>query len=140
MKEEQIVSRMEERGLKPTAMRLLIYRALEDSAHALSLGELEEKLQTADRSTIFRTLTLFLAHHLVHGIEDGSGAVRYELCRADGECTLEDMHAHFYCERCHRTYCFPQTGIPTVDLPEGFLLNSVNYVLKGICPDCARRE
>ena len=137
--EDRIVRRLEQRGVKPTALRLLIFHTLEQSRHALSLGELEEKLETMDRSTIFRTLTVFLSRHLVHGIEDGSGSVRYEVCNGDWECTVEDMHAHFYCEQCHRTFCFRQTGIPAVTLPEGFTLQGVNYVLKGICPDCARQ-
>lgn len=70
--------RMEQRGVKPTAMRLLVYRELERSIRPLSLKELEEKMPTAERSTIFRTLSIFLQHHLIHAIEDGSGALRYE--------------------------------------------------------------
>ena len=70
-------------GVKPTAMRLLVYRELERSQRPLSLKEMEERMPNAERSTIFRTLTLFLEHHLIHGIEDGSGALRYELCTSN---------------------------------------------------------
>ncbi|MCM1108417.1 MAG: transcriptional repressor [Clostridium sp.] len=141
MKEEdRITQRLEQRDVKPTALRLLIYRTLEQSNQALSLIELEERLETVDRSTIFRTLTVFLSHHLVHGIEDGSGSVRYEICQGDCACTVEDMHAHFYCEQCHRTFCFRQTGIPAISLPDGFVMQGVNYVVKGLCPDCARKQ
>jgi Fur family ferric uptake transcriptional regulator len=27
--------------------------------------------------------------------------------------------------------------VPTVLLPDGFRLESVNYVLKGLCPECS---
>ena len=84
------------RGVKPTAMRLLVYRELDRARRPLSLRELEERMVTAERSTIFRTLTLLLQHHLVHGIEDGSGALKYEVCHGHEECTLEDQHTHFY--------------------------------------------
>ena len=67
--------------MKPTAMRLLVYRELERSIRPLSLKELEEKMPTAERSTIFRTLSIFLQHHLIHAIEDGSGALRYRQYR-----------------------------------------------------------
>lgn len=105
----------------------------------LSLIELETLLGTVDRSTIFRTLNHFLAHHMVHDIEDGSGSLKYEVCPDEDTCTVDDMHTHFYCEVCHRTFCFPSIHIPVVDLPEGFRLHSINYMVKGVCRECAAR-
>ena len=128
--------RFEHRGVKPTAMRLLVYKELERARRPLSLRELEERMTTAERSTIFRALTLLLDHHLVHDIEDGSGAVRYEICESDDHHHHDDQHIHFYCERCHRTFCFRNTRIPQVSLPQGFRMTSVNYMVKGLCPDC----
>jgi Fur family ferric uptake transcriptional regulator len=32
------------------------------------------------------------------------------------------------------------TPIPLVPLPEGYEMTSVNYMIKGLCPDCARRN
>lgn len=131
---------MEQCGVKPTALRLLIARELGGARHPLSVSELEDRLQTVDKSTIFRTLTLFLAHHLIHGMEDGGGVVKYEWCCASCACTLDDMHTHFYCDRCRRTFCFRQTRIPAIALPDGFVAHSVNYMVKGICPRCAADE
>ena len=51
-------------------------------------------------------------------------------------CVVQDLHSHFYCEKCHRTFCLEGTHIPVIDLPKGFTLHSINYVLKGICPEC----
>ena len=127
---------LEQRGIKLTAMRLLVYQELEHAHRPLSLRELEDRMPTAERSTIFRTLTLLLDHHAIHAIEDGSGSLRYEACHGDDECTLEDQHIHFYCERCHRTYCFYDKKIPQVSLPEGFQMSSINYMVKGLCPAC----
>ncbi len=127
---------LEQRGIKLTAMRLLVYQELEQAHRPLSLRELEDRMPTAERSTIFRTLTLLLDHHAIHAIEDGSGSLRYEACHGDDECTLEDQHIHFYCERCHRTYCFYDKKIPQVSLPEGFQMSSINYMVKGLCPAC----
>lgn len=130
--------KLTERGVKPTAMRLLVYQELHKARHPLSLKELEERMVTADRSTIFRTLTLLLQHHLVHGIEDGSGALKYEACHGHHECTLEDQHSHFYCESCHRTFCLHDIPIPLVNLPQGFRAITINYMIKGICPQCSK--
>lgn len=83
-------------------------------------------------------LTLFVAHHVAHAIEDGSGVLKYEICGGEDACTIDDMHTHFYCELCHRTFCFKSIHVPTVELPEGFTMTSVNYMVKGICPECSR--
>lgn len=142
MKKQEILSveaeaRMNSRGVKPTAVRLLVFSALQMAARPVSVADLETCLQTVDKSTIFRTLTLFLEHHLIHGIEDGSGSVKYELCHGEWDCSVRDMHLHFFCEHCHRTFCFKDMPIPEVDLPEGFAMRGVNFVIKGLCPDCA---
>lgn len=124
-------------GVRPTALRLLIYRAAEAMANAFSLAELEEALVTVDRSTIFRTLTLFSEHHLLHEIEDGSGSKKYCVCHRDHACAIGERHVHFYCERCHTTYCFEHIFIPEVDIPEGFIADNAEYVVKGICRKCS---
>ena len=92
-----------------------------------------------DKSTIYRTLTLFLGHHLIHSIDDGTGSFKYAVCSDDCSCEVGDLHAHFHCERCNRTFCFANLPAPLVNLPEGFTIRSINYVLKGLCPECAAR-
>ena len=125
------------RDIKPTAIRLLILREMMRGDEAVSLPELERFLPTVDKSTISRTLSLFLLHRLIHAIDDGSGSLKYAVCADDCDCTVEDEHTHFYCECCHRTFCLKQIAVPVVAIPDGFSLNSINYVLKGMCPECA---
>lgn len=136
METEAIVQRLEERGIKPTANRILVCRALAYANRPMSLSDLEDKMLTLDKSTIFRSLTLFLSHDLVHAIEDGSGSMKYELCLGEHHHSLHDQHPHFHCTICNQTYCLDDIAIPSVELPEGFLLHDVNYVIKGICPKC----
>lgn len=124
-------------GIRPTANRILIAEALSGAECPLSLMELETRLDTIDKSGIFRALTLFRNHHLVHAIENGD-AVRYELCHSHGHGD-DDLHPHFYCECCHRTFCLDGTAIPPVPLPEGFRSETVNYLIKGCCPSCANQ-
>ena len=66
--------------------------------------------------------------------------MRYELCRSHDEEHDDDIHVHFYCEHCRRTYCLEDTKIPPVELPGGFVMNAVNYMVKGICPACRKGE
>ena len=126
--------------IKPTANRIVVAKTLAAQQRPMSLSELEYKILSIDKSGIFRALTLFREHHLVHVIEDGGDGVRYELCTShDGHEHDDDQHVHFYCERCNRTFCLPDTPIPAVQLPSGYELTSINYMAKGICPECSKR-
>lgn len=127
---------LEHHGVKPTVNRLLIARALQDAERPLSLMELESRLETIDKSNVFRSLTAFREAHLVHVLENAGDGVRYELCHSHSEEHDEDVHVHFYCTRCHKTYCLEDTPVPLVDVPDGFSPESVSYLVKGICPEC----
>jgi Fur family ferric uptake transcriptional regulator len=137
MKSQQVCEEiLQEHGVKPTANRIVVVKALADAERPLSLSELEYKILSIDKSGVFRALTLFREHHLVHVIEDGGDGVRYELCHSQSHHTDEDMHVHFFCERCNRTFCIDNTPIPEVELPDGYLMTTANFVVKGICPEC----
>ena len=140
MDNELLVHNLEERDIRPTAMMLLILKAMLESDSALSVHELEDILVSADKSTIFRTLTLFLEKHLVHSIDDGSGSLKYAVCDNACSCDVEDLHTHFCCEECKKIFCMSSVPIPMVSLPKGFTLQSVNYVLKGLCEKCSKRR
>lgn len=139
MEEDIYLHKLNLRNVKPTAIRLLILRTMMEMNRAVSQPDLEEKLQTVDKSTIFRTISLFSDRHLIHAIDDGSGALKYAVCSDDCTCSVSDQHVHFYCEGCHRAFCFRSQAVPVVQAPEGFVLHGVNYVLKGLCPACAAR-
>ena len=123
-------------GVKPTANRLLIARALQEAGRPLSMTELETRLETIDKSNVFRTLTVFREARLVHALEDAGDGVRYELCHSHQEGHDDDVHVHFYCVKCHQTICLEDTPVPPVEVPEGYEAESVSYLVKGICPKC----
>jgi Fur family ferric uptake transcriptional regulator len=137
MDENRYATMLEAHGIKPTANRLIVLRTLDGAGRPMSLTELEYKILTIDKSGIFRTLSVFREQHLVHVIEDGSDGVRYELCHSHNDEVDDDLHVHFYCERCQQTYCLDHIPVPGIDLPDGFIMSSVNYMVKGICPHCA---
>lgn len=124
-------------GIRPTPNRILVLREIVASDCPLSLSELEVRLETLDKSSIFRTITRLLEHQLIHAVEDGRGIAKYELCighDADGE--HDDMHAHFYCEKCGRVSCLHDIPAPSVTLPAGYEAHSINFMIKGLCPHC----
>ena len=119
MEENVYLDKLERRDIKPTAIRLLILKNMLEVGRAVSLLDLETLLDTVDKSTISRTIALFLSHHLIHSIDDGSGSLKYAVCDNSCNCVVQDLHSHFYCEKCHRTFCLEGTHIPVIDLPKG---------------------
>ena len=137
MNSQDIISRLESKGIRPTANRILVMKTLMGEQNPQSLSNLERKMVSMDKSSIFRTLTLFLEHDVVHAFEDGRGVLCYELCEEKGACDHHDGHIHFYCESCQRSFCMEDIHIPSFELPEGFYPHSISFVIKGECPDCS---
>lgn len=136
-------------GVRPTAVRSLILATLDKAERPISSLDIETELDTVDRSTITRTLAIFVEKGLIHLIDDGSGSAKYESCRSHSHaCTHDDasdmhlgkhddLHVHFRCTSCGRTECLPSSPIPHVSLPEGYTPVSANYIITGICADCS---
>lgn len=137
---EAIASRLEERGVKPTPNRIIVLREIISEGRPVCLVDLESKLDTLDRSSIFRVLTLLAEADILHAIEDGSGSMKYELCQGSHGHSTADMHCHFHCTECGATFCLEEIKVPDLALPEGFTARSVNHLIKGLCPDCSKKQ
>lgn len=140
MNSQDMISRLESKGIRPTANRILVIKTLMGEQNPQSLSNLERKMVSMDKSSIFRTLTLFLEHDVVHAFEDGRGVLCYELCEEKGACDHHDGHIHFYCESCQRSFCMEDIHIPSFELPEGFYPHSISFVIKGECPECRKKH
>lgn len=140
MNSQDMISRLESKGIRPTANRILVMKTLMGEQNPQSLSNLERKMVSMDKSSIFRTLTLFLEHDVVHAFEDGRGVLCYELCEEKGACDHHDGHIHFYCKSCQRSFCMENIHIPSFELPEGFYPHSISFVIKGDCPDCRKKH
>lgn len=127
-------------AIRPTSIRILVYKAISELEDTFSLADLEDQLPTIDKSSIFRALTLFHEHHLIHSINDGSGFMKYCLCHNHGSCQKEEVHAHFHCEICNKTFCIDSYTIPDIVTPEAFIIKEVNFVIKGICAKCTSKH
>ena len=126
------------RNIKPTAMRELVLKVLSEQTSAISLADLEQKFEKADKVTLYRTLKTFEENKLIHSIDDGTGSVKYALCRETCQCHPEDLHVHFLCTKCKQTYCLTDIPIPSVNLPAHFILENINMVVKGVCFNCPK--
>ena len=139
LKELNIEEYLQHFNVNPTVVRILVLKSLLNSDHPLSLADIESRLETVDKSSISRTLSLFKKKHIVHFFNDSSGSVKYEICRSEHH-LYDDTHAHFHCTSCGETICLHKVKIPAVELPENFIKTDVNYIISGLCPNCINKK
>lgn len=140
MSENRFEEILRQHEIRPTAVRILLLETMVRFENTFSLADLETEADTLDKSSIFRTLALFAQHHLLHVIEDGSGATKYCLCHNDHACRIEEMHVHFHCEICGKTFCLDNVHVPVIRYPEGYEVREINYLIKGRCPACRSKR
>ncbi|WP_298537870.1 Fur family transcriptional regulator [uncultured Algibacter sp.] len=124
------------KNVKNTAIRTIVLRHLLKQDKAQSLKDIENSLIETDRSSIFRTLKTFVENKIIHSIEDGSGMTKYAVCAIDCNCELKDLHYHFYCNNCNKTFCLHEVPFKKIKLPENFKIQEANMVIKGLCNNC----
>jgi Fur family ferric uptake transcriptional regulator len=139
MSEADIINKLEHKGVKPTSNRILVLKTLERMARPMSISDLEKELVTMDKSSIFRVMAIFHEHDVVDSFEDGRGQEMFEICGSEGRCDNSDAHLHFYCEKCHQSYCLKELKPNEINLPEGFLARSTSFVINGICSECNKK-
>lgn len=134
----EIESTLENNGVRPTAMRVLVYKYMAQKEVAVALTTIENAFTKADRTTLYRTLKTFEEKGVVHQIDDGTGISKYALCEPGCNCELDqDLHLHFHCSNCDETVCLTEHKIPHINLPDGYIAENANLVITGICEKCS---
>jgi len=136
--QQQAISILKKHQLRLTDCRKVVIAFLLDKNYAVAQPELEKSLQQFDRVTLYRTLSTFLKNGIIHQVIDGLGATKYALCSPTcSQHQHKDEHIHFTCIRCGLTKCIESVVIPTIELPKGYQLLDANFLVKGVCPNCA---
>lgn len=134
----EIEKTLESNGVRPTAMRILIYKFMVQKEVAVALTDIENAFVKAERTTLYRTLKTFEEKGIVHHIDDGTGISKYALCEPGCNCELDqDLHLHFHCSNCDETVCLTEHKIPHINLPNGYIAEDANLVITGICDKCS---
>ena len=135
---ETIEQLLASKNIRVTAMRLLIYKFLAEKQVAATLSDIENAFEKADRTTLYRTVKTFVEKDIVHQIDDGTGTVKYALCEQGCSCEIEtDLHLHFHCNNCNETVCLTEHKIPKIKVPDGYVSENINLVIKGMCDKCS---
>jgi len=124
---------LREKGIQPSLQRIRIYEALSavkthPAADAIYRALISE-MPTLSRTTVFNTLDLFARSGVAQRLAISGSELRY-----DADCS---RHVHFRCRSCGAVSDLP--GLkppPKPNLPSGYLLESSQFHLEGLCPSC----
>ncbi len=125
-------------GLRKTPIRTEMLTLFMKHHAALSASDIIAKIKSRhDRVTVYRALSSFEEHGILHRASEDERGVKYALCGQ--HCPDEshaDQHAHFICQECHQTYCLEEVKVPEVAVSDEFSVNRTNYTLSGTCKTC----
>jgi Fur family transcriptional regulator, ferric uptake regulator len=129
------------RQLSSTESRRRILSLFLNSHDALTHGDIEKEMgDKYDRVTIYRTLQTFEEKGIIHTIPTADNSILYALCKECEEGHHHDDHVHFICSVCERTICLDDVVSPRIELPQGYVTESVQVVIHGVCKDCSTRS
>ena len=125
-------------GLKVTAPRLAVMRALAAAPHASAdriFGTVRIELPSTSLQAVYGVLTAFVTSGLVRKLEPAGSSALFER-------RVGDNHHHLVCTRCsavHDVDCALGSApclVPTDNA--GFTVHAAEVTYWGFCPDCQR--
>jgi Fur family ferric uptake transcriptional regulator len=134
---ERASTRFNEAGFRTGAARRQVIEMLEDEHCAVTALEIDRRLPSVGRATVYRTLEQLEQLDLVHRVDVGGEVVAFE--RNDpGE-----HHHHIVCVRCGRLIPFEdgrlEKAIHGAAAKAEFEIVSHDVLLRGLCPDCQEK-
>lgn len=126
--------RLDEAGYRSGAARREVIELLAGEPCALTALEIDRRLDSVGRASVYRTLDQLDRLNLVQRVEIGGDSAGYE--RVDPEL----HHHHLVCDECGRLTPFAdrslEQAIEAVSRAAEFEVAAHDVVLRGRCPDC----
>jgi Fur family ferric uptake transcriptional regulator len=131
---DEAVARLDEAGYRSGAARRRVVELLASERCALTALEIDRRLESVGRASVYRTLDQLERLRLVQRVEIGGGAAGYE--RTDPVA----HHHHIVCEGCGRHSPFSsarlEREIEAISRGADFEISTHDVVLRGLCPRC----
>lgn len=133
---EDLVGLVRSAGLRVTASRLAVLRALSRHPHAETetvIRQVREELGSVSPQAVYNVLAAFVGAGLVRRIEPAGSVALYEL-------RVADNHHHVVCRSCGAVQdvdcAVGRRPCLTPSDTHGFLLDEAEVTYWGICPAC----
>jgi Fur family transcriptional regulator, ferric uptake regulator len=131
---ETAMQRLDEAGYRSGAARREVIEMLAAEPCAVTALEIDRRLDSVGRASVYRTLDQLDRLKLVQRVEIGGDSAGYE--RVDPEL----HHHHLVCDECGRLAPFAdrslEQAIEAVSRAAEFEVSAHDVLLRGRCPDC----
>ena len=125
-------NKLKKYGLGITKTRLVMLEIFLRSNEALTQNDfLNYPLFRFDRTTVFRTLNLFVKKKIILRIPAANGVNRYLLQK-----NTTVVHSNFICSSCKKIIPLKNITRPEVKLPKGFKRQNMEIMIGGLCDSC----
>lgn len=123
-------------GLRVTKIRVELLTALNQEGAALSQSDLQLRLASFDRTSLYRNLGLLIDHGLIHKALEENGTSFYAACSGCDAVVHRHDHVHVKCTECDRVEC-RDLPVELAQRLQGLALAELNISAKGLCTFCA---
>lgn len=129
-------------GARVTRQRVLVLDFLLGQQKSLTHHEIQAHLskklhEELDSVTLYRVLEWLTENELIHRIAGADQVWRFSA----GAGHHAHEHAHFQCTTCEQVTCFTDLALPRkIKLPEGFQTQEIDFLIKGTCANCNRKN
>ncbi|HEX2223799.1 MAG TPA: Fur family transcriptional regulator [Thermoanaerobaculia bacterium] len=135
---EHALKRLEETGRRNGASRRKVVELLAAESCALTALEIDRRLESVGRASVYRALEKLEQLHLVQRVEIGGDAAGYERLDPD------EHHHHLVCEECGTLAPFAseelERAIEAVGRSSEFAVAAHDVVLRGTCGSCGEQD
>ena len=125
-------------GLRATASRIAVLRALRAAQRPLSHADIVESLgdQPWDRATLYRNLIDLAGAGLARRVELGDRVWRFD-ASVEGHHDAS-LHPHFVCTVCGSVECLPRIDFvpPKRGVPAAVARREIQVQVRGVCDAC----
>ena len=132
---------LHDKGMKATTLRLQVLELFLEKQEPLSHAAIFEHFavlgQKPDRVTLYRTLSAFSDAQIVYEIRGTDGTAWFCLQKPSID-RCPGNHPHFLCRECGRMICLHEQLLPRVEIPEGTIIEGKQFLIFGLCPQCAQ--
>jgi Fur family transcriptional regulator, ferric uptake regulator len=132
---ERASQQLSRAGYRSGGARRQVVELLAGEGCALTALEIDRRLDSVGRASVYRTLDQLEQLHLIQRVEIGGDAAGYE--RVDPD----EHHHHLVCEKCGRLAPFSsedlEKAIEAIGRRAGFQIAAHDVVLRGACERCA---
>ena len=135
---ERAKTRLNEAGFRAGAARQKVIELLGGESCAVTALEIDRRLPSVGRASVYRTLEQLEQLELVHRVDVGGEVVAFERNEPGGH------HHHMVCIRCGRLVPFSdpalERAIEGVGERAEFEITAHDVLLRGVCPRCSERS